>query len=71
MVRPCGIVVAAASGIGKRIVSVINLLELLCAGGTFGRVSRDAVRVRFQGLAFVGVADLLLCRSYGDVQDSI
>lgn len=43
----CGVVVAAACGVGEGVVSVVDLLEAFCAGGALGGVGGDAVRVVF------------------------
>ena len=71
MVGSCSVVVASASGVRKRVVCVIDLLELLRTGRSFGRVTGDSVGVRFQGRAFVCIADLLLGGIGGDREDGI
>ena len=51
MVDSGGVVVAAAGRVGEGVVGVVYALEFLGAGGAFGGVGGDAVRVGFQGLS--------------------
>ena len=51
MVSARGVVVAATGGVREREVGVVDLLEFLGAGGTFGRVGGDAVGMGFKGLS--------------------
>lgn len=51
MVRACGVVVSASRGVAERVVCVIYLLELPCAGRAFGRVGGDTVGMRFKRLS--------------------
>ena len=44
---PCGVVVAAARGVGQRVVGVIDLLELAGFFSALRRVGGDAVGVMF------------------------
>jgi hypothetical protein len=45
IVCACGVVFAAARGIGECVVCVVDGLEALCAGCALGRVGGDAVGV--------------------------
>lgn len=49
MVDACCIIVAAAGGVGERVVGVVNLLEFAGALDTFGGVGGYAVGVCPQG----------------------
>lgn len=70
-VRTRDVVFMPPSGVGEGVVGVVYELEFAGAGGAFGGVGGDAVGVRFEGGAFVGVADLLLGCGGGDVEDGV
>lgn len=55
-----GIVLAATTWVGERVVGVVDELEFFGARVSFGRVSRDTIRVRLECEALVGIANLLL-----------
>lgn len=71
IVCACGVVLAAARGVGESVVCIVDGLEALCAGCALGRVGGDAVRVVLQGGFFVGIANLLLGRFGVDVEDLV
>ena len=71
MVLAGGVVVAAARWVGESVVGVVDLLEFLGAGSALGGVGGDTVGMGFEGLLFVGVADLLLGCFGGDIEDHI
>lgn len=67
----CRVVVSSSRGVRESVVGVVNELELAGSRGALGRVRGDAVGVRLQRCAFVGVADLLRgCRGW-DVEDGV
>jgi hypothetical protein len=49
VVDACGVVVAAAGGVGERIIGVVYLLEFAGALGAFGGVGGYAVGVGAEG----------------------
>ena len=65
------VVVAAARRSGEGVVGVVYLLELLRARGALWRIGGDAVRVVFQRLLLVGIANLLLRRFRVDLEGGV
>ena len=65
------IVVSPPAGVGEGVVGVVDLLELAGAGGPLGGGDGNAIRVRLQGGALVGFADLRLGGRGRDVEDGV
>lgn len=65
------VVFSPPGGVGEGVVGVVYELEFAGARGAVGGVGGDAVGVRFEGGALVGVADLLLGCGGGDVEDGV
>ena len=57
--RARSIVFAAPCGVGEGIICIVDELEFAGAGSALGGVGGDAVGMRFEGAALIGVADLL------------
>lgn len=71
VVCACGVIVAAARGVGEGVIGIVDGLEAFCAGCALWRVGGNAVGVMLQRSFLVGIADLLLGCFGVDIQDLV